>query len=133
MDAEWRMVDAKVLFEPMREYCWLGPYEEIPANFQPKEKYFHYRKGIWNIVYKMSAIFSRPHCVNIVVVAVAYIFFLTKWLTSDLLLADMLYIKYKAIPIIQQSKRCYEHLDIYLGVRVYAIRRTLMFQTVNDH
>ena len=44
----------------------------------------------------------------------------------------MLYIKYKAKPIIQQSKRRYEHFDIYLGERVYAIRRTLMFQRVND-
>ena len=59
-----RLVSAKPLSEPMLEYGQLDPWEQISMKLLSDFKHFKSRKCIWNVVWKMAAIMSRPQCVN---------------------------------------------------------------------
>ena len=56
-----RLVGDKPLFKPMLEYC-LG--KKFQWNRNPNLYIFIQENAFENVVWKMAAILSRPHCVN---------------------------------------------------------------------
>ena len=61
----FRLVGVKPLSEPMLEYCKLDPWERNSIKFNQNSCIFIQGNAFENVVWKMTAILSRPQCVNI--------------------------------------------------------------------
>ena len=48
----------------MLEYCHLDPWDQTSMKVKLKSKHFNSRKCIWKCCFKITAILSRPQCVN---------------------------------------------------------------------
>ena len=59
-----RLVGAKPLFEPMLEYCQLGPCEQISVKFNRNLNIFIQENAFEYVVWKMAVVLSLPQCVN---------------------------------------------------------------------
>ena len=53
-----RLDGARPLSEPMMEYCWLDPYEQIQWNPSQNSYIFIQENAFQNAIWKMAAILS---------------------------------------------------------------------------
>ena len=60
----WRLFGTKPLSEPMMYYCHSDPEEEASVKLYSKFTYFHCKNALEQVVWKMTAILSRPKCVK---------------------------------------------------------------------
>ena len=60
-----RLAGAKLLSEPMLEYCLLDHMEQFQWNFNRNSNIFIHENEFQSVVCEMAPILSRPQCVNI--------------------------------------------------------------------
>ena len=56
---------AKLLSEPMLEYCWFDPWEQTSVKYLSQNLYFLIQENAFEIVVgKLAAILSLPQCIK---------------------------------------------------------------------